>query len=51
MKLLQIETVKRRPLITPSTMAEYSIAITLLCVAALALMAVGQMMAWIVGGL
>ena len=48
MKLLQIETVKRRPLITPSTMAEYSVAITLLCVASLALMAVGHMFVWII---
>lgn len=48
MKLLQIETVKRRPLITPSTVAEYSIAIILLCLASLALMAVGHMAAWIV---
>ena len=48
MKLLQIETVKRRPLITPSTMAEYSVAIILLGIASLTLMAVGHMFVWIV---
>ena len=48
MKLLQVEMVKRQPLISAVEMAEYSVAIILLSLAALSVMVVGHVIAWIV---